>query len=96
MAKRGYPVKVISKNRTASEQARLYAQGRTTPGPVITELPGTPGRESKHQTGNAADLWFTGKQSWALLGRVVRQAGLEWGGDWKSLVDRPHVQMPSK
>jgi len=33
---------------------------------------------------------------WNLLGAVaVEVAGLEWGGNWKNFVDRPHVQMPN-
>src|SRR5262245_61906252 len=96
MAAAGYPVRVVSKRRTADQQRRLYAQGRRTPGAIITELSGEPGQESRHQLGMAADFAFTthGRENWQLLGQEARNLGLEWGGDWTSLVDKPHVQLP--
>lgn len=30
---------------------------------------------------------------WALFGVMAKSLGLVWGGDWKSLVDKPHVEM---
>lgn len=103
MAALGYPVRVTSAGRSAQEQARLYAQGRSRPGRVVTELDGQPGRESRHQLGQAADLAFIGPNGqpsfaeshpWEILGREAKALGLEWGGDFKTLRDRPHVQMP--
>ncbi len=97
MAQLGYPVAVTSGLRSAEEQARLFAQGRSTAGPIVTNAP-----HSLHQEGRAADLAFVvdGKPSygenlpWDVLGKVAKEEGLEWGGDFKSLRDRPHVQMP--
>src|SRR5215831_248709 len=106
MRRRGHYVTVISKRRTAAEQARLYAKGRSAPGSVVTEKSGAPGDESKHQQGTAVDFAFispvTGRPEqgehypWQLLGEVAKAHGLEWGGDWKTLVDRPHVQDPNR
>lgn len=31
---------------------------------------------------------------WSLYGAMARALGLVWGGDWKALRDRPHVEMP--
>ena len=28
------------------------------------------------------------------VGSIGKSIGLEWGGDWKSIVDRPHFQLP--
>jgi hypothetical protein len=28
------------------------------------------------------------------FGEMAKSIGLEWGGDWKGLVDGPHIQMP--
>lgn len=97
MAELGHPVVMTSGQRTATEQAKLYAQGRSSPGPVVTNA-----QHSQHQEGRAADFAFLidGKPSyaegapWELLGKVAKEEGLEWGGDWKSLRDRPHVQLP--
>lgn len=33
--------------------------------------------------------WFI-----AVLGPAARGAGLEWGGDWRSFKDYPHVEVP--
>jgi hypothetical protein len=56
---------------------------------------------SFHNYGLAADVVFrnkTGAPSWAenhdwqRLGELGKSVGLEWGGDWKSIQDRPHFQ----
>ena len=56
---------------------------------------------SFHNYGLAADIVFrdgSGRPSWSenhdwkKLGELGRNAGLEWGGDWRSLKDRPHFQ----
>jgi hypothetical protein len=56
MERQGTPFKVNETLRTAARQAQLFAQGRTTPGAIVTQLDGRPGNESRHQSGNAADL----------------------------------------
>jgi hypothetical protein len=103
MAALGHPVVIISGKRTAEEQAALYARGRTNGGAIVTEKSGQPGDESRHQLDLARDFAFVGpdgrpdtsdRQPWQLLGQLAKEVGLEWGGDWTSLVDRPHVQMP--
>jgi len=105
MADEGYPVKVTSKTRTAAEQAKLYQQGRDgAPGKIVTWADGTT-KISKHQTGTAADLAFVvdgrpswdDKLPWPLLGRIAKEEGLVWGGDWsKQKNDRPHVQLEAE
>jgi peptidoglycan L-alanyl-D-glutamate endopeptidase CwlK len=49
----GYAVKIICGTRTYAEQDALYAQGRTAPGPVVTNAPGG---FSNHNFGIAFDL----------------------------------------
>lgn len=34
-------------------------------------------------------------QSWQELGEIIRRHGFEWGGDWVSLFDGPHAQLPA-
>lgn len=84
--------------RTYAEQKKLYDQGRTKSGNIITyKKPGT----SKHEFGDAADIvfWVNGKPSyaesndWKLIGRLAAKVGLKWGGNWKSFKDRPHVEL---
>ena len=31
---------------------------------------------------------------WKLYGEMGKALGLVWGGDWKSLIDRPHLELP--
>jgi peptidoglycan L-alanyl-D-glutamate endopeptidase CwlK len=92
--------------RTAEQQAILYAQGRTAPGPVVTNADGVV-KKSNHQPhldgyGHAVDCCFlvNGKPSWAdtlpwaAYGEAAKSLGLIWGGDWGSLHDRPHLELP--
>ena len=46
---------IICGLRTTQEQQALYAQGRTTPGPIVTNLDGIIKR-SRHQVDNPYDL----------------------------------------
>ena len=108
LATLGFPMFVTSGVRTEAEQLKLYAQGRTTPGVIVTHLDGLVKR-SNHQTkadgyGWACDVAFiddpdTPKteiydpaQPWQLLGAMVEAKGLRWGGRFKSLVDLPHIE----
>lgn len=79
--------------RPTARQKELYAQGRTTAGPIVTKLDGVR-TKSGHQTSLAHDLWFKRKGSivfegipehvWKYYGHCVRAKGLVWGGDWDS------------
>lgn len=99
MAEAGYPMTMVSRTRSAEQQGKLYAKGRTSPGEVVTEADGVT-KKSHHQVGTGADLAFVigGKPSfspklpWDLYGKIAEEEGLTWGGRWKTLVDRPHVQ----
>ena len=98
LAGHGITAVVVEGKRSQARQNELYAQGRTTPGPVVTQV-----THSKHTDGKAADLWFRvrGKTTcsvsdewWKLLGKAARAHGLTWGGDWHGFKDRPHVELP--
>ncbi len=95
--KQGITIKVISGTRTYAEQDALYAQGRTAPGKVVTRARAG---FSNHNFGIAFDVGvFDGtayapeSPRYAVVGALGRTLGLEWGGDWKSLVDEPHFQL---
>jgi hypothetical protein len=99
LAAEGYTFKITSGTRTFSEQAALYAKGRTAPGPKVTNArPGS----SWHNFGLAYDLTlFQGDKNpvwehpaYDLAGRIGEELGLRWGGKFKSLVDRPHFERP--
>lgn len=92
-------VRVVQGLRTFAEQDALYAQGRTKPGNRVTNARGG---QSNHNYGLAVDLCpFKGGQpdwndtkTFKAIGAAAKALGLEWGGDWKKMVDMPHVQLP--
>ncbi|MDX9723503.1 MAG: M15 family metallopeptidase [Myxococcota bacterium] len=94
--KKGLSVWVVDGMRTIAEQDALYAQGRTKPGKKVTNVRGG---GSYHNYGVAIDVVFSGsspwgeQHDWAALGQAGVEAGLEWGGNWKGFVDRPHFQI---
>lgn len=89
--------RVAQAHRTFEEQNRLYAQGRTQPGNIVTNARG--GR-SNHNYGVAVDIfeviaggaidWNADYDDAVTVGDAL---GLEWGGRWTTIVDRPHFQM---
>ena len=40
------------------------------------------------------DPSWSEKHPWVLYGAMARSLGLVWGGDWTTIVDRPHVELP--
>jgi peptidoglycan L-alanyl-D-glutamate endopeptidase CwlK len=96
MARLGHPVRPVEGYRSFAEQERLYAQGRTTPGQIVTNARGG---ESLHQYGCAVDFVFREEgynatdKLWKTFGRVGMEHGFEWGGNWSYFVDKPHLQM---
>lgn len=108
--KAGIKIKIGECVRTVAEQNALYAKGRNgVPGPIVTKAKGTDYR-SMHQWGVAFDIFLDmdvdkdGKKSddafnnatklFNKVGAIGKKLGLEWGGDWKSIKDLPHFQLP--
>lgn len=95
----GYPLRVTHTLRTMDEQAKLYAQGRTMPGPIVTNA--KPG-QSPHNFGMGFDFCFEGPTPypdwrsplWAQVGAIGTKLGLSWGGNWTKLKDRDHFELP--
>jgi peptidoglycan L-alanyl-D-glutamate endopeptidase CwlK len=73
--------------RDREYQEKLYAQGRTAPGKIVTNA--RPG-DSIHEYACAMDyvVQVEGVNDWGFLpyyhdcGRVAQSLGLVWGGDW--------------
>jgi peptidoglycan LD-endopeptidase CwlK len=91
----GINLVVTSGLRTYAEQARLYAQGRSRPGRIVTNA--KPG-QSWHNHALAFDCvpFVNGKPDWESphwdrIGALGEQLGLTWGGRFR-LVDKPHFQ----
>jgi peptidoglycan L-alanyl-D-glutamate endopeptidase CwlK len=91
-------IKLISGTRNYAEQAELFAQGRTKSGKIVTNA--GPG-QSNHNFGIAWDVGlFKGASFldesplYAQIGQEGKKiSALEWGGDFKTFVDRPHFQV---
>ena len=87
--------------RTKEEQDALYAKGRTAPGNIVTNAKGS-SYSSHHQWGTAFDIYRSdgkgvytdGDGFFEKVGKIGKSIGLEWGGDWKSPVVKPHFQLP--
>lgn len=94
--------------RTVAEQDALYAKGRSAPGSIVTNAKGN-SYSSMHQWGVAFDFYLNmdidgdGKTSddaynnatkvFNKVGAIAKKLGLEWGGDWRSIKDLPHLQL---
>jgi peptidoglycan L-alanyl-D-glutamate endopeptidase CwlK len=99
----GVEIVVTCTFRSPQEQTTLYAQGRTTPGPIVTHCDGvnTPSQHNRYPS-RAIDfaVLLHGKVSWhdadyAGFGHACAAQGLVWGGDWPHFTDAPHVELPA-
>lgn len=104
---KGIYVQITSGYRSNAEQTRLYNQGRTTPGNIVTNAKAG---QSIHNYGLAIDYallspsgvmhWDIKRdmnanqvQDWFEVAAIGKSMGFQWGGDWKSFVDYPHLDM---
>lgn len=82
--------------RTFEEQSLIYAQGRTLPGPIVTNA--KPGY-SFHNWGLAIDVCplVKGKLDWSFdfvkLKLYSDKYLIKWGGTFKSIMDKPHFEL---
>lgn len=90
-------LRVTSALRTWEEQDKLYAQGRTEKGSIVTNVRGG---FSNHNYGLALDVVpiIKGKavfntDKWDEIAKIGKEIGFDWGGDWKSFKDKPHFEM---
>ncbi|MGR6127833.1 M15 family metallopeptidase [Paenibacillus sp. SER-28] len=105
---RGVWVLITQGLRTYAEQDALYAQGRTKPGQVVTKARGGYSNHNFGFAADFALLlrdgrtvsWDTLKDDdkdslpdWSEVVEEAKKLGLEWGGDWRSFKDMPHLQM---
>lgn len=94
----GLNVLITETFRTKAEQDALYAKGRTAPGSIVTncKYPMSP-----HCWGVAFDFCrnIKGKEYddsdgfFKKCGEIGKALGLFWGGDFKSFVDKPHLEL---
>lgn len=98
--KKGLALGIGECYRTVAEQDDLYAQGRTKPGAIVTNGKGS-SYQSQHQWGIAFDFFrnvkgeeYSDLKFFSDVATLAKGIGLDWGGDWKSFVDRPHLYLP--
>ena len=94
---RGIDIIISQTLRTKAEQDAIYAQGRTKPGKIVSNVKYP---NSMHCWGVAFDVAVIreGKAIWdvakcinpAETGR--RTLGLTWGGRWQNFPDAPHFE----
>lgn len=95
-------VKGISGFRSFEEQQKLYNQGRTTKGPIVTYV-----KTSMHNMGLALDMgiFISGKYMDAVDSKFVykiyksiateaevQDLPIKWGGNFKGFCDSPHFE----
>ncbi|MCK9372612.1 MAG: M15 family metallopeptidase [Sulfuricurvum sp.] len=93
----GIQIKILSGLRTYAEQEELYARGRTKPGNKVTNARGG---HSNHNFAIAFDIgvfegnkYLADSAKYKAVGALGMDIGLEWGGNWKTIMDQPHFQL---
>nr|WP_042374996.1 M15 family metallopeptidase [Neobacillus jeddahensis] len=106
-ADKGINVIITDGFRSSKDQDRLYQQGRTADGNIVTNAKGG---ESYHNFGLAIDfaiktpsgdvIWDmqydgnnNGRPDWNEVVAIAKTLGFKWGGDWKQFKDYPHLEM---
>ncbi|SEU26518.1 M15 family metallopeptidase [Paenibacillus sp. NFR01] len=120
---KGVPILITQGMRTAAEQDKLYAQGRTQTEldaagvskvkarPDLPKVTNARSGYSYHNYGLAVDFalllpdgtgvsWDMKRDGdgdrtvdWTEVVQEAKALGMEWGGDWSSFKDYPHLQM---
>lgn len=98
--KDGISIVIVQANRTMEEQQKLYNQGRTTPGSIVTNAkPGS----SFHNYGNALDAcilnedgknvtWEDTTPRWERVIQIGQSLGFVSGSTFRSIKDYPHFE----
>lgn len=97
----GIELLITSTYRDKESQAALFAQGRTTPGKIVTNARAG---QSFHNYRVAFDVvplrngkpvWDTNNENavlWKRIGAIGVECGLEWAGNWRTFKEFPHFQ----
>jgi peptidoglycan L-alanyl-D-glutamate endopeptidase CwlK len=103
LAAEGIEIRVTQGLRSWGEQEALYAQGRTLPGPIVTNaMPGY----SWHNFGLAVDVapfdaagqpdWNAADPAWRKIITLGESIGLYSGDEFLHCKDEPHFQLTGK
>lgn len=97
--------KLFAKGRTTAQLRNLGITGiEGQPGAAkVTNAYGT---QSNHTKGIAVDFCLTNEKGtaaywtvnadWKRVAAIAKSMGFEWGGDWKSFKDNPHLEYTGK
>ena len=94
----GFELRITEAQRSIEKQNSDYAKGRDANGKVIDPkvvVTNAKGGQSFHNYGLAFGVYDEKKgweTDWKKLSALGAEAGLEWGGEWPKLKDRPHFQ----
>jgi hypothetical protein len=92
----GLEAMVYETYRTAALAEAYYAKGRTAPGSIVTHAKDNV--HSWHGFGLAVDVihrthrWSAPDDWWPKMAAVFKRHRCNWGGDWRSFRDLPHMQ----
>jgi peptidoglycan L-alanyl-D-glutamate endopeptidase CwlK len=90
------PLLITDTLRNRADQDRLYAQGRSASGKIVTQAKYP---DSPHCWGIAADFCknvkgheFDDSPFFSIVGELAESVGFDWGGRWTRFRDLPHLQ----
>lgn len=90
----GLKVRIAETYRSQERQNELYAQGRTTPGNIVTWT-----KNSRHTSRRAWDICqnvkgkeYSDRNFFKACGAVAKELDISWGGNWKT-PDMPHFEI---
>ena len=102
----GIDISVVQGLRSWAQQNVLYAQGRTMPGEIVTNVEGG---YSWHNFGMAVDCavddpsqpgapidWDATHPAWKRMEQVGESLGLVSGSEWRTFPDNPHFQLTGR
>lgn len=100
---------VTATYRNDADQNAAYKQGRGAPGAIVTnaksgESPHNVTFPSGKPCACAFDIvimsngkpdWNVNNPAWKKAGKIGKEIGLEWAGDWTTFKEYPHFQLPN-
>jgi len=106
-AAKGIVIVITDDFRSMEDQDALYEKGRSAEGNIVTHARGGESFHNfglaidfaiKTPTENIIwDMQYDGNQNgksdWNEVVELAKELGFEWGGDWASFKDYPHLQM---
>jgi peptidoglycan LD-endopeptidase CwlK len=105
-ADQGIQIVITQDFRSVEEQDELYAKGRSSEGEIVTNAKGGESYHNFGLAIDFAllsidgaviwDMEYDGngnsRPDWDEVVEIAKGLGFEWGGDWRSFKDYPHLQ----